>query len=117
APVMALLSDLTRDSQRTKAMAVIGVTIGASFIVSIVIGPVIGAAIGVSGIFWITAIGSLLAIAVLYGAVPSPTHRAKQTERNLALFIRTLSDPQLSRLDVGIFVLHTLFSAMFITLP
>lgn len=36
---MALLSDLTREQHRTKAMALIGVSIGFSFAVAMIIGP------------------------------------------------------------------------------
>jgi predicted MFS family arabinose efflux permease len=117
APVMALLADLTREQQRTKAMAIIGITIGGSFIISVIIGPVIGHAIGVSGIFWLTAAGGLAAIALLYAAVPTPARAAVATNSSIAMSARALRDPQLARLDVGIFVVHMLFSAMFLVLP
>ena len=118
APVMALLTDLTREEQRTKAMAAIGVTIGGSFIISIIVGPLVGHALGVSGIFWITAVGSILALVVLLTAVPTPVRiTAPTTKRSIEQFAKTLRDPQLVRLDVGIFVVHMLFSAMFIVLP
>ncbi|HAC33515.1 MAG TPA: MFS transporter, partial [Gammaproteobacteria bacterium] len=52
--IMALLADLTREEERTKAMAVIGMTIGASYMASLVVGPVLAGVVGVSGLFWLT---------------------------------------------------------------
>ncbi len=53
--VLALASDLTREEQRPKVMAVIGMTIGLSFAVAMILGPLIAAQAGLSGIFWFTA--------------------------------------------------------------
>ena len=41
AAVMALLSDLTREQNRTKAMAFIGVSFGITFAIAMVLGPII----------------------------------------------------------------------------
>ena len=66
--ILALGADLTREEQRTKAMAVIGMTIGLSFALAVVLGPLLNSWIGVPGIFWLTAIFGLLGIAVLIWA-------------------------------------------------
>lgn len=117
--ILALNADLTREDQRTKAMALIGMTIGLSFAVALVAGPVLNAWVGVSGIFWITAVLALLGIGVLYVVTPQPvamrSHR--DTEAVPALFKRVLSNPELLRLDFGIFALHTMLTASFIALP
>ncbi|MCB1727455.1 MAG: MFS transporter, partial [Gammaproteobacteria bacterium] len=65
AAVMAMAADLTREEHRTKAMATIGITIGASFMLAMLAGPVLGRLVGVSGIFWVTALLALLGIAVV----------------------------------------------------
>ena len=52
AAVMALAADLTREQNRVKAMAIIGMSIGASFALAIIIGPIINNWIGVPGIFY-----------------------------------------------------------------
>ena len=65
AAVMAMLADLTRDEQRTKAMLLIGITIGGAFVASLLLGPVLDGAIGVRGIFWLTAGLALVGIALL----------------------------------------------------
>jgi MFS family permease len=118
APVMALLADLTREEQRTKAMAVIGITIGISLVGSLVLGPVVDNAIGVPGIFWLTGVASGLALAVLYLFVPDPVRTGiPEREKGLAPFLRMLGDPVLGRLNVGIFVVHLVVTAMFLVLP
>ena len=60
--VMALASDLTREEQRPKVMAVIGMTIGLSFTLAMVAGPAIAAASGLSGIFWCTALMAVIGV-------------------------------------------------------
>ena len=72
AAVIALASDLTREEQRTKAMAMIGMTIGLAFFVALMLGPLLDRVIGVPGIFWLTAILAVLAIVLVYKDVPTP---------------------------------------------
>ena len=118
AAIMAMVSDLTREEQRTKAMAIIGMTIGASFVVSLILGPVLDGLIGVPGIFWMTGVLALLAIGVILFAVPTPVRIERVRSRNLREeFLKILRDPQLLRLDAGIFVLHLVMTAMFVVLP
>jgi predicted MFS family arabinose efflux permease len=117
AAVMALVADLTREEQRTKAMAIIGVTIGGSMLLSLVIGPLLNGVIGVPGMFWMTAILALAATLVLWFGVPRPV-RPPQPTRDLAgQFARILRDGRLLRLDAGIFFLHLVITAMFLVLP
>jgi predicted MFS family arabinose efflux permease len=117
--ILALGADLTREEQRTKAMAVIGMTIGLSFALAVVLGPLLNSWIGVSGIFWLTAVFGLLGIAVLIWATPRPsqTRLHRDTEAVPALFRRVLTDGQLLRLDFGIFALHAVLTATFVALP
>lgn len=119
AAVMAMLADLTRDEQRTKAMLLIGITIGGAFVVSLLLGPVLDGAIGVRGIFWLTAGLALLAIALLLTAVPTPvrsTHHL-DAEAAPAQFLEVLRNKELLRLDMGIFVLHMVLTALFVVVP
>ena len=118
AAVMAMVSDLTREEQRTKAMAIIGMTIGASFVLSLILGPVLDGLIGVPGIFWMTGILAFAAIGIILFAVPTPVRIEHDPSRKLGeRFARILRDTQLLRLDVGIFVLHLVMTAMFVVLP
>ncbi len=119
AAVMALAADLTREEHRVKAMAIIGMTIGFSFLVAMVAGPVLGHWIGIPGIFWTTALLALLGIALLYLAVPNPIRSRvhRDAEAVPAQFAGVLRDRQLLRLDFGILVLHLVLTAGFVVLP
>ncbi|HSW82286.1 MAG TPA: MFS transporter, partial [Usitatibacter sp.] len=59
---IAMAADLTRESQRTKAMAIIGSTIGLAFAVSFVSAPYLEHRIGVPGIFAMTGVLALAAL-------------------------------------------------------
>ncbi|MGH8292456.1 MAG: MFS transporter [Gammaproteobacteria bacterium] len=117
--VLALAADLTREEHRTKAMAVIGMTIGASFGLAVVVGPVLNAWIGVHGIFWLTALLAALGILVLYALVPRPAAPRVHAEAEAvpALFRRVLADRELQRLDFGIFIQHAVLTASFLSVP
>jgi predicted MFS family arabinose efflux permease len=119
APIMALVADLTQEVHRTKAMALIGLSIGVSFGVAITAGPVIAGLIGVHGIFWLIAVLSLLAIWVIRYQVPDPQH--SRTHRDAELdpgqFFNILKNRELLRLDYGIFILHAILTASFVVVP
>jgi len=119
AAMMALLADLTREEVRSKAMAVIGMTIGMSFTVALIVGPLLDSWVGVDGIFWLTAGFALLSIVVLYKLVPNPNHLSlhRDVESRPGEFGRILSNAQLLRLDIGIMLLHAIMTALFIALP
>jgi len=119
AAVMALAADLTRDEVRTRAMALIGITIGGTFAVSLVAGPLLGGAIGVRGIFVLTGILALAAIAVVRFGVPDPPASALHAREGggRVAMRRVLADPQLLRLDFGIFALHAILMALFVQMP
>lgn len=119
AAIMALAADLTREEQRTKAMAIIGMTIGLSFSVAMVVGPVLDHWVGLSGIFWLTAILASCGIAVLYLVVPSPeiSRRHRDAQPVPAQFMAVLRDGQLLRLNFGILSLHMVLTATFTVLP
>jgi predicted MFS family arabinose efflux permease len=118
AAVIALAADLTRDEQRTKAMAIIGMTIGATFSLSLIAGPVLGRALGVPGVFAMTGGLALAALAVARWVVPDPPpavphHESTQASSLLGL----LRNPDLVRMNWGIAVLHAVLMALFVVLP
>ena len=69
--VLALLADLTREEQRTKAVAFVGASIGFSFFLALMLGPILDAVIGLSGIFWSTGLLALMALPVVVWFVPA----------------------------------------------
>lgn len=117
--LLALTADLTQEEHRTKAMAIMGISIGMSFVVALILGPVLSGWIGVLGLFWVSAVLAIIAIIVLYKVVPQPLQSRfhSDAEPVPAQFKRVLQDPELLRLDAGIFLLHLLLTALFVTLP
>ena len=117
--VLALTADLTREEQRTKAMALIGMSIGAVFLLSMAIAPPLGESIGVDGLLWITALLGVLALIVLHWVVPTPSRhlRHRDVTPTAERIVTVLRDPQLLRLDGGIFVLHLVLTALFVVIP
>jgi len=118
--IMALVTDLTADENRTKAMAVIGMSIGLSFSLALVLGPLVTGVAGLAGIFWLTALLAIFGLFILMRVVPTPrvmpkTHRDAGTVP--AILRETLRNPELRRLNFGIFVLHLVLMASFIALP
>ena len=118
AAVMALLADLTSETSRSRAMAIFGGSIGASFTLALVAGPILNHWIGVSGIFWLTGVLALSGIVVTRHWVPQPTsHPPPRTEPIASQLVRVLKDTQLLRLNFGILSLHMLITATFVALP
>lgn len=117
--VLAMAADLSRDEQRVKVIAIIGVCIGLSFALSLLVGPLFVGSIGLSGLFLATAICALLSILVVQYVVPSPVIKAPQgdTVTIPSKLKQLIKDPQLLRLDMGIFILHLSLTATFIVLP
>ncbi len=119
AAVLALAADLTREQQRTKAMASIGASIGVAFMLALVLGPLLDGWVGVDGIFWITGALALAVLPVLWWLTPSPANRTNHGEVgfNPARFRDILVHPQLIRFDLGIFALHMALTAFFVVVP
>jgi len=117
--ILALVADLTGEDSRTAAMAMVGITIGASFLVALLAGPVVANFIGVAGIFWLMVALALVGIAITQFVVPSPprlrVHR--DAEAVPALLGAVLRNPELLRLDIGIFALHAMLTASFLVVP
>ncbi|MEK9786295.1 MAG: MFS transporter [Gammaproteobacteria bacterium] len=119
AVVLALVADLTRDQQRTKAMALMGMSIGASFLFALMAGPVLDQWVGMSGLFWMTALLAGLSIGVVIWIVPDApiTSREPGARATREFFFEVLKTPHLLRLDFGIFVLHMVLTALFVATP
>ena len=118
--LMALLADLTSTKNRTKAMAVMGISIGLSSALAIIAGPAIAAHYGLSGVFLTSALLTGGSLGILYGITPNPpitTDSQAQAIPVIQLFKSVLKEPTLLQLDLGIFLLHTLFTALFFVCP
>lgn len=113
AAITALLADTTREEHRTKAMAMVGGSIGISFALSLVLAPVLYQSIGMDGIFILTAIMAIAAIGVVTWITPD----APSLPTVKVPFMQVLKNPELMRLNVGVFVLHLSQVAMFVVVP
>ncbi|MEW6990491.1 MFS transporter [Colwelliaceae bacterium 6441] len=117
--VLALAADLSREEQRPKVMATIGMFIGLSFTLAMIFGPIVAQAFGLSGLFWFTAVLTVGAMFMIQFMVPFSVNKAPRGD-NVALpnqIGRLIRDPQLFRLNIGVFILHMALTACFVTLP
>ncbi|MEM9102734.1 MAG: MFS transporter [Pseudomonadota bacterium] len=115
--VMALATDLTRDQNRSKVLAMIGVSIGLAFVLAISIGPLLSHLLGIQGIFVITAVCALLAMLVVKFLVPTPERRLEDTTAKIQGVWQAMHDAQLTRLNISVFVLHFSLTAIFVAIP
>lgn len=117
AVVMALLSDAVRDQLRTRAMALLGMSIGLAFALSFVLGPWLSAWLGLPGLFLATAVLGLLALLLALWRVPRVASQRQLPPHYRVHLRRMLAEPELRRLNLGIFTLHLVMMACFVALP
>lgn len=119
AAVTALLADLTREEHRTKAMAMIGAAIASAFAISLVAAPTLAEWIGLPGIFLLTGALGVFALIGVWKVIPNPTISRfhSDAEANAHRLPQVLQDPQLLRLNYGVFALHAAQMAMFTVMP
>lgn len=117
--LLAFASDLSRDEQRPKVMAVIGMSIGMSFAFAMLLGPIVAASWGIAGVFWLTAILAVCGIFIVTMLVPSAINKAPKGD-TLASFSdikKLIKHPQLARLNAGVLLLHLTLTTIFVVLP
>lgn len=118
AAVSALLADQTRESVRTKGMALIGASIGLMFALSLVVGPLLSAWGGLPGIFWITSVLAVAGIAVVLWWTPAEVPGPPDTTHSSSVTVwAILRLPDLARLNLGVFILYTVQLATWVAVP
>ncbi|MHA7599279.1 MFS transporter [Alicycliphilus sp. T452] len=115
AAVTALLADQTRDAVRTKAMALVGISIGLMFAVALVAAPFLTAYIGLQGLFVLTFALALGGVALILWVVPPETRHHGDTPQGRLSDVWRHAD--LLRLNLGVFALHTIQMAMWVAVP
>lgn len=113
--IMAMVADLTSDQHRTKAMAGIGASIGVAFALSLVVGPWLASLGGIRLIFIVTAALALVGMLILWLAIPKVPQM--QTALSLQSIKLIIADQQLMRINIGVFILHAVLTALFIGFP
>ncbi len=117
AAVTALLADQTRDVVRTKAMALVGASIGLMFALSLVLAPLLAARIGLAGIFGLTGALALVGAGVVAFVVPAEAAHPAAGRPSRGRVADVFAHADLSRLNLGVFVLHTVQMAMWVAVP
>ncbi|MEM5315671.1 MFS transporter [Paraburkholderia sp. JHI869] len=112
--VLAFIADLTAEEHRTKAMAMVGGSIGLSFAVAIVGAPIVFHWVGMSGLFALVGVFSILAVGVVIWVVPDAPHKPVHVR---APFAEVLHNVELLRLNFGVLVLHATQTALFLVVP
>ena len=115
AAVTALLADQTRDEVRTKAMALVGASIGLMFALSLLLAPLLVAEIRLAGLFALTGLLALAGVAVVHWWVPAEPLQHKDMPRGK--LSEVLTHAGLLRLDAGVFILHAVQLAMWMAVP
>src|SRR6201991_2313872 len=111
--VIAFIADLTSEEHRTKAMAMVGGSIGISFAVAIIGAPIVFQWVGMSGLFALVGVFSVLAVGVVLWVVPG----APKPVHVRAPFREVLHNVELLRLNFGVLVLHATQTALFLVVP
>jgi MFS family permease len=118
APVTAFAADITREEHRTKAMALIGGSIGLMFALSLVAAPALYPLIGMGGIFAATGLLALAAIWVTLSVVPAEPASGDGARRVIPGALKAvLRNAEQLRLNFGIFCLHVVQMAIFVVVP
>ncbi len=116
---MALLSDLTREQNRTKAMAFIGVSFGVTFAIAMVLGPIVTHQLGLHALSWMIAIPATVGILLTLWVVPNSHNHVLNRESGMVkgCFSKVLAEPRLLKLNFGIMCLHIMLMSTFVALP
>ncbi len=129
---MALLSDLTSEESRTKAMAVMGMSIGSAFMLAFILGPTLNTIISVQNIFYVVAGLVVPILAILWLVTPTPsleTHVNVSSNmilpENLRSLFNAVKTTKVSKdiyklikiLSFSVFTLHGILMANFVAIP
>lgn len=116
--IMALAADVTREQQRAKVMAIIGIAIGFSFYIAVVLGPLIAEAWGLAGVFWVTGILAVCCLPMVKWAVPdTPKQFNADTLPRLEQVWQLFTSRDLWRLNVSVMLLHMMITLLFVQVP
>lgn len=114
--IMALVGDVVSEQRRTRAMAVLGMSIGGAFVLAMVLGPLLASQLGLSGLFWVSSGLGVLALLLVWLTVPKGAPAGAMLT-GAGHWRQLGGNSELWRLAAGIFVLHLLMTALFVVLP
>ncbi len=115
--VSAMIADLVKEEQRAHAMAIMGGTIALSFAVAMIVAPIVGGNWGIDKLFWLTAILSVMAIGVLFTAVPKPPKIVHSYAEEESKFFDVFQDKALVRMYVTFLFHSSIMTMAFFIIP
>ena len=115
--VSAMIADLVKEEQRAHAMAIMGGTIALSFAVAMIVAPLVGGAWGIDKLFWLTAILSVMAIGILFTAVPQPPKIVHSYAQEESKMLEVFKDKALTRMYVTFLFHSSIMTMAFFIIP
>ncbi len=115
--VSAMIADLVKEEQRAHAMAIMGGTIAISFAAAMIIAPIVGGYWGIDKLFWLTAILSVMAIGILFTAVPQPPHIVHSYSEEESKFFEVFKDKALTRMYITFLFHSSIMTMAFFIIP
>jgi len=115
--VSAMIADLVKEEQRAHAMAIMGGTIAMSFAAAMIIAPIVGGNWGIDKLFWLTAVLSVLAIAVLFTSVPKPPRIVHTYTEAESKFTEVFKDKALTRMYITFLFHSSIMTMAFFIIP
>lgn len=115
--VSAMIADLVKEEQRAHAMAIMGGTIAISFAVAMIVAPIVGGNYGIDKLFWLTAILSVMAIAILFTKVPQPPKIVHSYSQEESKMVDMFKDKSLTRMYVTFLFHSSIMTMAFFIIP
>jgi predicted MFS family arabinose efflux permease len=115
--VSAMIADLVKEEERAHAMAIMGGTIALSFAVAMIVAPIVGGAWGIDKLFWLTAILSIMAIGVLFTAVPQPPKIIHSYQEEESKMLDVFKDKSLTRMYITFLFHSSIMTMAFFIIP
>ena len=115
--VSAMIADLVKEEQRAHAMAIMGGTIAMSFAAAMIIAPIVGGHWGIDKLFWLTAILSVMAIAILFTAVPQPPKIVHSYSEDESKMLDVFKDKSLTRMYITFLFHSSIMTMAFFIIP
>jgi len=115
--VSAMIADLVKEEERAHAMAIMGGTIALSFAAAMIIAPIVGGHWGIDKLFWLTAILSVMAIGILFTAVPQPPKIVHSYAEEESKMLDVFKDKSLTRMYITFLFHSSIMTMAFFIIP
>ncbi|AZP36383.1 Inner membrane transport protein YajR [Candidatus Annandia adelgestsuga] len=114
--IVLLMSDLIREENISKSMAILNIFLIFTFLISLIIGPIIACVYGLKILFFLMAILSLIGIIILSFLVPEE-HPICQKFNFRKQFMNVINNLQLLKINFSVLFLHILLNITFLIMP